>query len=60
MSYSIAIKRGDEYLHLPEPQTEGGTIALGGSDIAEKIEFFKIFQLERLEEIDKIVERLSF
>lgn len=29
-------------------------------DIEEKIEFFKTFQLERLAEIDKIVEELSF
>lgn len=29
-------------------------------DVEEKIEFFKTFQLERLEEIDKIVEELSF
>lgn len=29
-------------------------------DVEEKIEFFKTFQLERLAEIDKIVEELSF
>lgn len=29
-------------------------------DVEDKIEFFKTFQIERLEEIDKIVEELSF
>lgn len=28
MSYSIAIKRGEEYLKIPNPHTEGGTTIL--------------------------------
>ena len=52
MSYSIAIKRGKETLTLPDSQTEGGTYAIGGSDLAEMdvtYNYSKVFRLANLD-----------
>lgn len=52
MSYSISIERDGKTLELPEPQTEGGTYAIGGSNLAKMDVTYNYSELFSLANLD--------